>query len=137
MTGVRFRTGIFFTGEIETEMFSALLTEFKKVLIQDRPTDLTIANLHLFMLEDRGNRLEALCFYPLCVFYLLPQASILKPYPSSSWCKPRDLMGSLKGFMKGPHGILYLIGLNHTGTTGNRCANSQDINPHCSQGIEH
>jgi hypothetical protein len=44
MTGVRFRTGIFFTGEIETEMFSALLTEFKKVLIQDRPTDLTVTN---------------------------------------------------------------------------------------------
>jgi hypothetical protein len=57
MTGVRFRTGIFFTGEIETEMFSALLTEFKKVLIQDRPTDLTIANLHLHK-KTRGQGFE-------------------------------------------------------------------------------
>jgi hypothetical protein len=44
MTGVGFRTGLFFTGEIETEIFSALLAEFKKVSIQDLTTDLTVTN---------------------------------------------------------------------------------------------
>jgi hypothetical protein len=48
MTWVRFRTGIFFTGEIETQIFSALLTEFKKVLIQGCTTDLTVMRLHLY-----------------------------------------------------------------------------------------
>jgi len=46
MTGMRFCAGIFFSGEIETEIFSALLTEFKKVLIQNPTTDLTITSLH-------------------------------------------------------------------------------------------
>jgi len=46
MTGMRFRTGIFLPGEIKTEIFSALLTEFKEMLIQNRPTNLTVASLH-------------------------------------------------------------------------------------------
>jgi hypothetical protein len=37
-------------------------------------------------------------------------------------CKLRDLMGSLKGFVKGPHGILYLICLNDAGATGDGSA---------------
>ncbi len=46
MTRVRFCTGILFPGEIKTEIFSTLLTEFKKVLIQHRSTDLTVKDLH-------------------------------------------------------------------------------------------
>ncbi len=46
MAGVRFCTGLFFSAEIETEILSAFLTEFKKVLIQNRAADLTITGLH-------------------------------------------------------------------------------------------
>jgi nicotinamidase-related amidase len=47
MAGVRFCTGIFLSGEVETEIFSALMAEFKKVLIQDCTTNLTVAGLHV------------------------------------------------------------------------------------------
>ena len=46
MAGVRFCTGHFFPGEIETEMFSAAMAEFKEVLIQDRATNLTVKIFH-------------------------------------------------------------------------------------------
>ena len=46
MSRVRFCTGIFFPGEVETETFSALLAEFKKMLVQDCTTDLTKTSLH-------------------------------------------------------------------------------------------
>jgi len=46
MAGVRFCTGIFFPCEVETETFSTLLAEFKKVPIQNRATDLTKMGLH-------------------------------------------------------------------------------------------
>jgi hypothetical protein len=47
MIGMGFCTGLFFPGEIETEIFSALLAEFKEVLIQNRAADLTVMDLHL------------------------------------------------------------------------------------------
>ena len=43
---MRFCAGLFFPSEIETEIFSALMAEFKKVLVQDRATDLTMTDLH-------------------------------------------------------------------------------------------
>ena len=46
MAGMRFCTGHLFPSEIETEMFSAVMAEFKEVLIQDRATNLTVTNLH-------------------------------------------------------------------------------------------
>jgi hypothetical protein len=46
MTGMGFRTSIFFAVKIEAEIFSALLTEFKEVSIENRTTDLTITGLH-------------------------------------------------------------------------------------------
>jgi hypothetical protein len=46
MARVRFRTSRLFSGEIETEVSSALLAKFKKVPIQDRPADPAASNLH-------------------------------------------------------------------------------------------
>jgi hypothetical protein len=55
MAGVRFCTGLLFSAEIETEILSAFLTGFKKVLIQNRAADLTIMELHLHQSHrDRG-----------------------------------------------------------------------------------
>ena len=67
MIGMGFCTGLFFSGEIETEMFSASIAEFKEVLIQDPTTDLTVTGLHAFVLEDRGKRFEAKPFPPASV----------------------------------------------------------------------
>jgi len=52
MIGMGFCTGLFFPGEIETEIFSASMAEFKKMLVQDRPTDLTVMGFHLSPSED-------------------------------------------------------------------------------------
>jgi hypothetical protein len=46
MTGMRFCTGHLFPSEIKTEMFSAVMAEFKEVLIQDRATNLTVKIFH-------------------------------------------------------------------------------------------
>jgi len=46
-------------------------------------------------------------------------------------------MGSFEGFVKSPHGILYLIGLNHAGATGDGSAYGQDIDSCRSEGIKH
>ncbi len=46
MIGMRFCTGHLFPSEIETEIFSAVMAEFKEVLIQDRATNLTVTDLH-------------------------------------------------------------------------------------------
>ena len=46
MIGVRFCTGIFFPGKVETEIFSASIAELIGVLAQNRAADLTIMGLH-------------------------------------------------------------------------------------------
>jgi len=46
MIGMGFCTGLFFPSEIETEIFSALMAEFKKVLVQDRAADLAMTDIH-------------------------------------------------------------------------------------------
>jgi len=46
MVGMGFCTSHFFSGEIETEIFSASMAEFKEMLVQDRSADLTVTNLH-------------------------------------------------------------------------------------------
>jgi hypothetical protein len=51
MIGMRFRTAHFFSSEIETEIFSASLAEFKEVLVQSCTADLTVTDLHPFRLE--------------------------------------------------------------------------------------
>ena len=51
MIGMRFRTAHFFSSEIETEIFSASMAEFKEVSIQDRTADFTMMELHPFRLE--------------------------------------------------------------------------------------
>jgi hypothetical protein len=54
MIGMGFCTGLLFSSEIETEVFSALVAELKEVLIQHRTTDLAVTALHLLpkKLED-------------------------------------------------------------------------------------
>jgi hypothetical protein len=49
MIRVGFCTGLFVPSEIKTEIFSALMAEFIKVLIQGRATDLAVASLHTFL----------------------------------------------------------------------------------------
>jgi len=49
VVGMRFCTGSSFSCEIKAEIFSALLTEFKKVLVQNCATDITMTNLHTFV----------------------------------------------------------------------------------------
>ena len=44
--GVRFCTGIFFPGKIETEIFSASVAKLKGVWVQNRAADLTMMGLH-------------------------------------------------------------------------------------------
>jgi hypothetical protein len=57
MTGMRFCTGHLFPSEIEAEMFSAVMAEFKEVLIQDRATNLTVTDLH-FSPKNKGARVR-------------------------------------------------------------------------------
>ena len=63
---------------------------------------------------------------PFAVVLKISLASLnprpLEPFNLSLRCKLRDLMGGLKGFVKGSHGILYLICLNDTGAAGDRSA---------------
>jgi hypothetical protein len=47
MIGMGFGTSPLFTRDIETEIFSATMTEFKEVRIQDSPADFTVPSLHL------------------------------------------------------------------------------------------
>jgi hypothetical protein len=46
MIGMGFRTGLLIPCEIETKIFSALMAEFKEVLIQESAADLTVPDLH-------------------------------------------------------------------------------------------
>jgi hypothetical protein len=46
MVGMGFGTSLLFTGEIETEVFSATLAEFKEVRVQNSAADFTVPNLH-------------------------------------------------------------------------------------------
>jgi hypothetical protein len=46
VVGMRFCTGPLLTADIETETFSATITEFKEAFVQNRSTDLTVMNLH-------------------------------------------------------------------------------------------
>jgi hypothetical protein len=46
MIGMRLCTGSFLTADIETEIFSATMAKFKKVLIEDRTADFTVMELH-------------------------------------------------------------------------------------------
>jgi hypothetical protein len=46
MIGVRFCTGVFFSGKVETEIFSTSIAELIGVLVQNRAADLTIMGLH-------------------------------------------------------------------------------------------
>jgi len=43
-----FSTSPAFPCEIETEIFPALLTEFKEVFVESRSADLTVMDLHTF-----------------------------------------------------------------------------------------
>ena len=47
MVGMGFGTSRLFTGKIETEIFSATMTEFKEVRIQDSTANFTMMKLHL------------------------------------------------------------------------------------------
>jgi len=46
MIGMRFCAGLFFPGVIETEIFSASITEFKGVLIKNSTANFTVMKLH-------------------------------------------------------------------------------------------
>jgi hypothetical protein len=46
MSRMGFRTSLFSPCQIETEVFSALMAEFKEVLVQDSTTDLTVMDFH-------------------------------------------------------------------------------------------
>jgi len=46
MVGMGFCTGPLLTADIETEISSATMAEFKEVLIQDRTADFTVMELH-------------------------------------------------------------------------------------------
>jgi len=74
MIGMGFCTGIFFSGEIETEIFSASIAELEGVLTQSCATDLTVIGLHAFVLEDRGKRFEAKPFPPVSRWAPLPSS---------------------------------------------------------------
>jgi hypothetical protein len=54
--GMRFCTGSSFSCEIKAEIFSALLTEFKKVLVQNVSTNLTVMRLHIELKDRPSNR---------------------------------------------------------------------------------
>jgi hypothetical protein len=49
MIGMGLRTGLFFPREIETKIFSALIAEFKEVLIKESSTNLTVANFQFLI----------------------------------------------------------------------------------------
>jgi hypothetical protein len=49
MIGMGLRTGLFFPREIETKIFSALIAEFKEVLVKESSTDLTVANFQFLI----------------------------------------------------------------------------------------
>jgi hypothetical protein len=66
MTRMRFRTTIFLPGEVETEVFSALLAEFKKMPVQDHPTDLTVMDLSTHLSQVvMGSRVQGFVFFHL------------------------------------------------------------------------
>jgi hypothetical protein len=46
MIGMGFCAGLFFPSEIETEIFSASMAEFKGILIQDSSADLTVTDFY-------------------------------------------------------------------------------------------
>jgi hypothetical protein len=48
MVRMGFCTGPLLATDIETEIFSATMAEFKEVLIQDRTADFTVMELHMF-----------------------------------------------------------------------------------------
>jgi hypothetical protein len=61
MIGMRLRTGLFFPREIETKIFSALIAEFKEVLVKESSTDLTMLILQSLippnlLLEKGGDK---------------------------------------------------------------------------------
>ena len=57
MSRMGFRTSLFSPCQIKTEVFSALMAEFKEVLIQESATDLTIPDLHN-ALKNKGSRVQ-------------------------------------------------------------------------------
>jgi hypothetical protein len=54
MIGMGLRTGLFFPREIETNIFSALIAEFKEVLVKESSTDLTILDFHPQLKKGKG-----------------------------------------------------------------------------------
>jgi hypothetical protein len=46
MIGMGFGASPLFTSEIETEVFSATIAEFKEVRVQNSAADFTVPNLH-------------------------------------------------------------------------------------------
>ena len=48
MVRMGFCTSSLLATDIETDIFSAALAEFKEVLIQDRTADFTVMELHMF-----------------------------------------------------------------------------------------
>jgi len=63
----------------------------------------------------------ALTLYPHAKLASLPYPLHLTPLFRSG-CKLCDLMGSLKGLVQNPPGILYVIRLKQTATAGDGCA---------------
>jgi len=114
-----FCTSLFLPNGIETEVLPAPITELKGVFIQNSVADFTVLDLHRFVLEERGERSEAKSFHLLTGGGVFPQTLCLTLI---LWGKLRDLMGGIKGFVKGSHGILYLFCLNDTGAAGDRGA---------------
>jgi hypothetical protein len=54
MSRMGFRTSLFSPCEIETEVFSALIAEFKEVLVKESSTDLTILDFHPQLKKGKG-----------------------------------------------------------------------------------
>jgi hypothetical protein len=78
-----FCTGPLLATDIETEIFSATMAEFKEVLIQDRTADFTVMILH-FSPKTRGqgfegSRVQASAFLPAGRQVLPTKFSLIRP----------------------------------------------------------
>ena len=140
MIGMRFCTSLFFPSGIETEVLPASIAELKGILIQNCLADFTVMGLHAHSHKSefriskseknpkfKYQYLKHFCSFGSFVFwkFVLVSNFVLKISDFLSRplrCKLRDLMGGIKGIVKGSHGILYLFCLNDTGAARDRGA---------------
>lgn len=123
-----FCTSLFLPGRIETEVLPASIAELKGVLIQNCAADITVMDFHphhhqseIQLLKNKMFLFGSFVFrkFGLVSNFVLRISDFLS-HPLRG--KLRDLMGGIKGFVEGPHGILHLFCLNNTGATGDRGA---------------